>query len=122
VVDDEPDDDAVTLGAAPEESEGPVHRPLIRATLPRPEGQPPARPTPEFTIRQPNPRPGRFRPAGSARRGAGQHAAGQSHGFNGRRGPGPAPSGRPGQGNRVRPPHADRQGGHRRRGGKKRMK
>jgi len=43
--------------------EGPVHRPLIRASLPRPEGQqPPARPIPEFTIRQPGGRPGRFRP------------------------------------------------------------
>jgi len=46
-----------------EEEEGPVHRPLIRASLPRPEGQqPPARPIPEFTIRQPGGRPGRFRP------------------------------------------------------------
>jgi hypothetical protein len=43
--------------------QGPVHRALIRATLPRPEGQaPPARPAPEFTIRQPGGRPGRFRP------------------------------------------------------------
>jgi len=43
--------------------EGPVHRPLIRATLPRPEGQPPvARPAPDFTIRQPGGRPNRFRP------------------------------------------------------------
>jgi hypothetical protein len=42
--------------------EGPVHRPLIRATLPRPEGQPPAtRPAPDFTIRQPGGRPNRFR-------------------------------------------------------------
>jgi hypothetical protein len=33
--------------------EGPVHRPLIRATLPRPEGTPKdARPVPEFTVRQ----------------------------------------------------------------------
>jgi hypothetical protein len=43
--------------------EGPVHRPLIRATLPRAEGQPPpTRPAPDFTIRQPAGRPGRFRP------------------------------------------------------------
>jgi hypothetical protein len=50
-------------GSAVEE-DGPVHRPLIRASLPRPEGQqPPARPIPEFTIRQPAGRPGsRFRP------------------------------------------------------------
>jgi hypothetical protein len=40
-----------------------VHRPLIRAQLPRPEGQPPAaRPAPDFTIRQPGGRPNRFRP------------------------------------------------------------
>ena len=46
----------------PELEDGPVHRPLIRATLPRPEGQPPpARPVPEFTIRQPGGRPNRFR-------------------------------------------------------------
>jgi hypothetical protein len=32
--------------------EGPVHRQLIRATLPRPEGQPTARPIPQFTVRQ----------------------------------------------------------------------
>jgi hypothetical protein len=48
-----------------EEEDGPVHRPLIRASLPRPEGQqPPARPIPEFTIRQPGGRPNRFRPRG----------------------------------------------------------
>jgi len=43
--------------------DGPVHRPLIRATLPRSEGAPPpTRPAPEFTIRQPTGRQGRFRP------------------------------------------------------------
>jgi hypothetical protein len=43
--------------------EGPVHRQLIRATLPRPEGQPPpSRPAPDFTLRQPAGRHGRFRP------------------------------------------------------------
>jgi hypothetical protein len=53
------DDDA----ESPEREEGPVHRPLIRASLPRPEGQPPpARPAPDFTIRQPGGRPNRFRP------------------------------------------------------------
>jgi len=46
-----------------EREEGPVHRPLIRASLPRPDGQaPPARPAPDFTIRQPGGRPNRFRP------------------------------------------------------------
>jgi len=34
------------------EDEGPVHRRLIRATLPRPEGHVPERKEPEFTIRQ----------------------------------------------------------------------
>jgi len=59
---------AVGEAQEPEEAErdaeqGPAHRRLIRATLPRPEGQPPpVRPVPEFTIRQPNPRHGRFRP------------------------------------------------------------
>ena len=37
--------------ADPIAAEGPVHRPLIRATLPRPEGQKDARPVPDFTVR-----------------------------------------------------------------------
>jgi len=46
----------------PTADEGPVHRRLIRASLPRAEGQPPpTRPNPEFTIRQPNNRQNRFR-------------------------------------------------------------
>src|SRR5665213_1210364 len=54
------DNDAQPNGA----DEGPVHRRLIRASLPRIEGQaPPTRPNPEFTIRQPNNgRQNRFRP------------------------------------------------------------
>ncbi|MGE4056788.1 MAG: hypothetical protein AB7F99_18510, partial [Vicinamibacterales bacterium] len=49
----------------PSEIEGPAHRRLIRATLPRLDGQmPPARQGPDFTIRQPagNGRANRFRP------------------------------------------------------------
>ena len=47
----------------PPPDEGPVHRPLIRAQLPRIEGQPPAsRQGPDFTIRQPGGRNNRFRP------------------------------------------------------------
>jgi hypothetical protein len=47
----------------PPTDEGPVHRPLIRAQLPRIEGQPPAtRQGPDFTIRQPGGRNNRFRP------------------------------------------------------------
>jgi len=63
--DDVMDKDNTTEPAAgsDDEFEGPVHRPLIRATLPRQEGQPlPARPAPDFTIRQPGGRPDRFRP------------------------------------------------------------
>jgi hypothetical protein len=37
---------------APAPEDGPVHRRLIRATLPRPEGQKDTRQLPEFTIRQ----------------------------------------------------------------------
>ena len=45
------------------EEDGPVHRQLIRATLPRPEGQPQVRPLPEFTVRQ-SPGQARFRQGG----------------------------------------------------------
>jgi len=38
--------------AASDEDDWPVHRRLIRATLPRPEGQTPERREPDFTIRQ----------------------------------------------------------------------
>jgi hypothetical protein len=41
------------------EDDGPVHRRLIRATLPRPEGQAPERKVPDFTVRQPGGRGGR---------------------------------------------------------------
>ena len=65
---DDARDAEVAPGAAEEDGEdrgreeGPVHRPLIRASLPRPEGQPPpARPATDFTIRQPAGRQNRFR-------------------------------------------------------------
>jgi len=58
--------------------EGPVHRPLIRAQLPRIEGQPPIpRQAPDFTIRQPGGRQNRFRPR--------QQRAGGSQSFQGNR-------------------------------------
>ena len=44
---DEPGDEPVVA-----DDDGPVHRRLIRATLPRPEGHVPERKEPEFTIRQ----------------------------------------------------------------------
>src|SRR5207247_2293332 len=72
-----------------EREEGPVHRPLIRASLPRPEGQPPpARPAPEFTIRQPGGRQNRFRPR-HFRGGQGF----QSNRSNGKPGSGPTRDG-----------------------------
>jgi hypothetical protein len=58
------------------EDDGPVHRRLIRATLPRPEG-PVARPTPQFTLRQQGGRGGNF-PGGKPRtppRHRGSHAS-----------------------------------------------
>ncbi len=74
--------------------EGPAHRRLIRATLPRLDGQPPvARQAPDFTIRTPaTGRPNKFRPRPQQQQ---QRTAGQ-----------PFASGRPGQG-----------GGHGRPGG-----
>ena len=71
------------------EGDGPVHRPLIRATLPRTEGTPPARQMPEFTIRQNGGRPGKFR--ASVPHG---HRAGGGSGSHG--GDGPRHAGRPG--------------------------
>lgn len=77
-------DDEEESGNAVNEDEGPIHRRLIRASLPRPEGQqPPARPIPEFTIRQPGGRPNRFRPR-HQRGGQGQQFFGnRSNGNNG---------------------------------------
>lgn len=78
------------------DDEGPVHRPLIRASLPR-EGQPPpARPIPEFTIRHPGGgRPSRFR---QRHQRGGQSFQGTG-GFGGARNAGPRHGGgRPPQG------------------------
>jgi hypothetical protein len=68
-----------------DDEEGPIHRRLIRASLPRPDGQqPPARPIPEFTIRQPGGRPNRFRPrhqrGGNQPFGGGNRTNGNAHG------------------------------------------
>jgi hypothetical protein len=81
----------------PSADEGPVHRPLIRAQLPRVEGQPPVtRQGPDFTIRQPGGRNNRFRPR--HQRGGGQSFQGnRSNGNMGnvRGGPPRPPGGRP---------------------------
>ncbi|HTL46189.1 MAG TPA: hypothetical protein VL262_17760 [Vicinamibacterales bacterium] len=88
------DDDMPVFDEAPDE--GPVHRPLIRATLPRPEGVKAERPIPDFTIRH----NGNGRPHGNANfrdaRGAGKGRGNGQQRFN--RGPGAARQGRGGGG------------------------
>jgi hypothetical protein len=71
--------------APPPADEGPVHRPLIRATLPRPEGVKVERPIPEFTIRQNGGRGGNFRDArgGKGRGPGGGNRAGHGGGGSG---------------------------------------
>ncbi len=94
-----------------------LHRPLIRAQLPRIEREPAARPVPEFTIRQANKRQGRFqnsRPPGRfAKAGGGNH--------NNRQGNSRGPGGPNNHGMRQggRPPG---QGGRHQGGGKKRSR
>jgi hypothetical protein len=114
----------------PAEDDGPVHRRLIRATLPRVEGQTPERKTPEFTIHQREangnragrgprrgPRPAQARSqhggGGQTQRFGGQHhGQGQStrHGSGQaqRHGSGHSPRHGSGQGGQ----HGNRPGGH----------
>ena len=82
----------VEEGAGPEPVEGPVHRRLIRATLPRPEGiERETRPIPEFTMRSTGGRNAKFR--GGQFRGNG-NGNGNGHRSSGRRfGGGNAPGG-----------------------------
>ena len=99
--------------------EGPVHRPLIRATLPRPEGQKDARPLPEFTVRHSGNRAGNgnYREARGNR--AGNNPRGQGgHRFGGPRGNGRGPGGRSAAGGGFRSQHPRHGGG----GGKKRSR
>lgn len=88
----------------PSGSDGPVHRRLIRATLPRPEGQKDTRPLPEFTVRQSPPRNGqgggpfrgeRLRARGGHPAGPGEPNGNRAHGHPGRQGGRPSGSGRP---------------------------
>jgi hypothetical protein len=77
-IDDVQDDDSqVRLLPA---DEGPVHRPLIRAQLPRPEGLKIERQAPEFTIRQNN-----GRGAGGGFRGRNQGGGANGAGSGGQR-------------------------------------
>jgi hypothetical protein len=73
-----------------------LHRPLIRAQLPRIEREPVARPVPEFTIRQANKRQGRFQ--NNNTRGRFAKSGGQGGGNS--RGPAGGHSGRQGGGGR----------------------
>ena len=104
--DSDAEDEAADVDGNREEEDGPVHRPLIRASLPRQEGQqPPPRPIPEFTIRQPGGRPNRFRPRHQGG-GAGPRSGGSQQ-FQGNRSNGNQPGGPP-RGIRSsggRPPH-----------------
>lgn len=86
--DDVEDDDSQIHLLPPDE--GPVHRPLIRAQLPRTEGTKVERQAPEFTIRQNTGRPGGFRGRG----GQGGSGNGNGTGHGGQRfGRGPMRSG-----------------------------
>jgi hypothetical protein len=94
------------------DDEWPVHRPLIRATLPRPDGQAPERKAPDFTIRQ----NGRFDGRNNGNRHRGQRQAhGQSRFGNSRSGSGHGQSGHGQQrhGNRQGGPQGGQRGGGR---------
>jgi hypothetical protein len=83
----QPPDEDVAVAAAAEEDEpaaaeeepppavedGPIHRRLIRATLPRPEGQKVERQEPDFTIRSNNAFRDRMRMRGPGANGNGNH-------------------------------------------------
>jgi len=103
----------------PDVEDGPVHRPLIRATLPRPEGQKDVRTPPDFTIRQSGGRgnsggnffrPGNSRPKVRGHSGNGHRPQGGGGRFAGAR-PG---QGR-GQGGGFRSAQQPRHGGGRKR-------
>ena len=101
---------AEALAAATDES---VHRPLIRATLPRLTDDPPQRREPEFTMRTPlHTRPGKFGKGGfrGPRPGGGQGFGGNGGGpgANGNRPPGLK---RHGQGQRPGTAQGGRPGG-----------
>lgn len=91
--------------------EGPIHRRLIRATLPRPEGQKDVRQAPDFTMRGPTGnRPGQFR-GDRLRRHGGSGTTGRGQRFGSGQGAGGGRGGRPGFGGGSQ----HRQGGGRKR-------
>ena len=96
--------EADDAAATPGDDDGPVHRRLIRATLPRPQGQSPERKIPEFTIRQPGGRgrefDGNSPDGGGQRHGRGRRAMrGPQHGQSSGQ---PPRFGGPRQGNQSR--------------------
>jgi translation initiation factor IF-2 len=92
----------------PERDEWPVHRPLIRATLPRPEGHVPERKAPDFTFR---PAGGKFDRNGQRHRGRGQRPGqGQSSPGQGQRFGGQRPAGQGQRGQGQGGPQGQRQG------------
>jgi hypothetical protein len=107
---EEPSAEDDDLGNRDLEEEGPVHRPLIRASLPRPEGTPPPqRQAPDFTIRQPGGRPpNRFRPrhqrGGQPFQSQGGRGPGNGNGNGNMGGPSRGGSGMPRHGGGGRPP------------------
>jgi hypothetical protein len=120
--DDEPNlvEEADTEGGSegnelPEE--GPVHRRLIRATLPRPEGQKDARPLPEFTVRHSGNRPNGSQRDGNRPRGQGGGNGFRTQGsnrFGGPRGNTRGGAGRSGGGFRSSQPQPRSGGGRKR--------
>ena len=122
--DAEPDAEPLS---AQSDDDGPVHRRLIRATLPRPEGQVPERKEPDFTIRQPGRGRGDFERNGNRhgrrpmraqggpqqpRFGGPRHGPGGGSG-QGQRPPGNRP-GHPGGPRGNRPPGGGGRGGRKR--------
>ena len=97
--------DATEAGPEPDD-EWPVHRPLIRATLPRPDGQVPERKAPDFTIRQ----NGRFDGRNGNRHRGQRQAHGHSGGGQGRFGNSRSGSGH-GQSGQGQQRHGNRHGG-----------
>ena len=117
----EADDEPAVEAEEPRDAveEGPIHRRLIRATLPRPEGQKIERQEPDFTIRNNNSFRDRTRMRGGGANGNGQHGnqnrggrrfAGGGTGMPGNRG-----TGRPGFGAGAPPAGQKRAGRNRRR-------
>jgi hypothetical protein len=112
---DLPEDDDSQARLLPPD-EGPVHRPLIRAQLPRPEGIKIERQAPEFTIRQNNGRGGGFRGrGGQGGNGNGNNAGGHRFGRGPHRGGGRGPNQSFGRGGGSGSGQ-QRQGGSRKRG------